>query len=217
MSTRHLSKTTNLLAAFVLCAIVARTPEVPAQEKDSAPVLEPRALVRALQSGGHVIYFRHMATDQSQVDSNRIDLENCATQRNLSDKGRDQARSIGQSFARLGIKVSKVLSSPYCRCIETAKLGFGEPAIVPDLEFAISKSESEAKRLGVVLYKLLATRPPRGTNTVVIAHSANLKEAAAIWPQPEGAAHIFQPQDEGRFVHLGRIGPEEWDALVRLK
>lgn len=217
LSMGHFLKTTKLVALFVLCTVVAGVPVVVAQQKEPGPVLERGALVRALQSGGHVIYLRHAATDHSQKDTNRVELQNCATQRNLSENGRDQARIIGKSFAALGIKVSKVLSSPYCRCIETGKLGFGEVTIVQDLEFAISRSESETKRLAAVLRELLGTTTARGTNTVVVAHTANLKEATGIWPDPEGAAHIFKPEGSGRFVHLGRVGPEEWAELARLK
>lgn len=208
---RFLMSTSGLVAAFV-----AANPTT-AQDKGPAPTLDPKALVRALQNGGFVIYFRHAATDQSQPDSDRLDLKNCATQRNLSEKGREQARAIGKAFAALGIKVSKVMSSPYCRCIDTGKLAFGEVTIVPDLEFAISKSEPESKRLGAVLRTLLGTKPPSGTNTVLVAHTANLKEAAGIWPQPEGAAHVFEPQGDGRPLHVARVGPEEWPDLARAR
>jgi len=205
----------GLVAVFVATSdVVARATPAAAQERSPAPPFDPKALVRALQNGGYVIYFRHAATDQSRTDLDRVDLKNCATQRNLSDKGREQARAIGKAFAALGIKVSKVMSSPYCRCIDTGKLAFGEVTIVPDLEFAIAKSEPEAKRLGAVLRTLLGTKPPPDANTVVVAHSANLKEAVGIWPQPEGAAHVFHPQDDGRPVHIDRVGPEQWPELV---
>ncbi|WGD55240.1 histidine phosphatase family protein [Bradyrhizobium sp. CB1650] len=186
-------------------------------QKEPGAILDRQTLVHALQSGGQVIYFRHAETDQSQSDSDRLNLANCATQRNLSDKGRAQARAISEAFSALGINVSKVLSSPYCRCVETAKLAFGRVTIVQDLEFAIAKNEAEAKRLGAVLRKLLETPPLSGTNNIVVAHSANLKEAAGIWPQPEGVAYIFQPRQNGGFTVVARVGPEEWSELARLK
>jgi class 3 adenylate cyclase/phosphohistidine phosphatase SixA len=196
---------------------LARASTAMAQEKEPGAVLDRQTLVHALQSGGQVIYFRHAETDQSQSDSDRLNLANCATQRNLSDKGRRQARAINEAFSTLGINVSKVLSSPYCRCVETAKLAFGHVTIVKDLEFAIAKNEPEAKRLGAVLRKLLETPPSSGTNNIVVAHSANLKEAAGIWPQPEGVAYIFHPQQNGGFTLVAKVGPEEWSELARLK
>lgn len=189
-----------------------------AQDKDQppAPTMDAASMVRALQSGGYVIYFRHAATDQSKPDADRVDLKNCATQRGLSDKGREQARAIGKAFSSLGIKVSKVSSSPYCRAIDTAKLAFGNATVLNDLEFALSKSEPEAKRLGAALRKLLEDTPAKGTNIVIVAHSANLKEAIGIWPQPEGAGYVFRPEG-GRVSFVARVGPEEWPELVRTK
>jgi phosphohistidine phosphatase SixA len=209
-----LTRASGLAAALLLAPHGGTAQD---QKSEPAPTLDPRSLVRGLRNGGYVIYFRHAATDQSQEDSDRIDLKNCATQRNLSEKGREQARSIGKVFTALGIRVSDVMSSPYCRCVDTAKLAFGEVRILRDLEFAIAKSETESRRLGAVLHRLLATTPRPGTNTVLVAHSANLKEAVGVWPRPEGVAHVFQPQDGGRAVHIARVGPEEWQAVAHLR
>lgn len=188
---------------------------VAAQDKPPAPAMDLPSLVRALQGGGYVIYFRHAATDQSKPDSpERLDLENCATQRNLSEKGREQAQVIGKAFAALGIKVAAVLSSPYCRCVDTAKLAFGKAVVAHDLEFAMAKNETESKRLGAALRKHLSEQPQRGANSVIVAHSANLKEAVGIWPQPEGAAYVFQPQGNAA-KYVARVGPEEWAELAR--
>jgi broad specificity phosphatase PhoE len=111
--------------------------------------------------------------------------------------------------------VAEVLSSPYCRCIDTAKLAFGKATAVQDLEFAISKPQAEAQRLGAALRKLLENKPPRGTNTVVVAHTANLKEAAGIWPKAEGDAIIFRPKENGGFLHVGSVRAEEWAELAK--
>jgi len=208
---------TLLIVAFAAGGALASPGIVLAQDKPPpAPSMDMPSLVRALQGGGYVIYFRHAATDQSKADSERLDFKNCATQRNLSEKGREQAQAIGKAFSALGIKVSSVLSSPYCRCIDTAKIAFGKATVVQDLEFAMAKNEAETKKLGQALRKYLDTRPPRGANIVIVAHSANLKEAVGIWPQPEGAAYVFQPQGEGT-KYVARVGPEEWLELTRAK
>ena len=213
---KFLQIATLLIGSFAAGTAFTWSGDVLAQDKPPAPTMDMPSLVRALQNGGYVIYFRHAATDQSMPDSDRLDLKNCATQRGLSEKGREEARVIGKAFSALGIKVSSVLSSPYCRCIDTAKIAFGRVTVVQDLEFAISKNEAETKRLGAVLRKYLGARPERGTNTVIVAHSANLKESVGIWPQPEGAAYFFQPHGEGT-KYVARVGPEEWPELVRAK
>ena len=57
-------------------------------------------------------------------------LDDCATQRNLTDEGRRHAQAIGEAFRSRRIDVDRVLSSPWCRCLETARLAFGRAADV---------------------------------------------------------------------------------------
>jgi phosphohistidine phosphatase SixA len=207
----------TLLISLVTIASLAWTTLLSAQDKGTDAKLDRKAVVRALQKGGYVIYFRHAATEHAQTDSDRLNLSNCATQRNLSELGKEQSRAIGKSFKALGIKVSAVITSPYCRCIEMGKLAFGEGIISNDLTFAISQNEDEAKRLAVALRNLLGTQPPAGTNTVLISHTANLKEATGIWPKLEAEAHVFEPHGNGTFSHIRQVLLEEWPELIKLK
>lgn len=186
------------------------------QNTPAAALLQGEALVRALQKGGYIIYLRHAATEHAQVDTDRMTFENCQTQRNLSEEGRQQSRTIGQVFTTLGIRVAQVLTSPYCRCVETGKLAFGQVTVSEGLHFAMGAGETEIKTLAAYLRKLLGSKPPRGANTVVVSHTANLREAAGIWPKPEGVAHIFQPHGDGGFSHMGMVLPHEWVELARL-
>jgi phosphohistidine phosphatase SixA len=75
----------------------------------------------ALKSGGHVALIRH-ALAPGTGDPPEFQLGQCATQRNLSGAGRDQARHIGDRFRHNGIDRARVFSSQWCRCLETAKL-----------------------------------------------------------------------------------------------
>src|SRR5688572_13273887 len=79
-----------------------------------------------VRAGGHVLYFRHAATDFSQNDAAMKSFQDCASQRNLTDKGRDEARVIGEHVKRLKIPIGSVLASPFCRTMETARLAFGK-------------------------------------------------------------------------------------------
>jgi phosphohistidine phosphatase SixA len=151
------------------------------------------ALLAALREGGFVIYFRHARTDFSQDDTDLSDLSNCATQRNLSPEGRDQARRIGEAIAALGIPVSAVLSSELCRTRETAELAFGQTTPMPDLtSFGTAGSEAEEQERAAALRRLLATPPVRSTNTVLVGHLFNIQAAASIG-LAEGEAAIFSP------------------------
>lgn len=207
------------LGVFLVLAgpLVACTTLFPAQDTSIDTTLEKKALVRALQKGGYVIYFRHAVTDHSQRDSDPLILSNCATQRKLSEQGREQSRNIGNAFRALGIKVATVITSPFCRCIDMGKLAFGEVTISEDLLFAISKDRQETKRLAAALRTLLRTKPPAGANTVLISHSVNLKEATNILPKSEGEAHIFDPRADDELSHIGRVLPGGWAELVELK
>jgi phosphohistidine phosphatase SixA len=151
------------------------------------------ALLAALREGGFVIYFRHARTNFSQDDTDLSDLSNCATQRNLSAEGRDQARRIGEAIAALDIPVGEVLSSELCRTRETAELAFGQATPMPDLtSFGTAGSEAEEQERAAALRRLLGTPPARGTNTVLVGHLFNIQAAAGIG-LAEGEAAIFNP------------------------
>lgn len=151
------------------------------------------ALLTALREGGYVIYIRHAITDRSQMDSDLSDLTNCATQRNLTDEGRDQARLIGDSIGALGIPIGQVLTSELCRARETAELAFGQATPTPDLSsYDTAGSETGVSARIEALRQLLATPPAPGTNTVLVGHQFNIGDAAGV-SLAEGEAAIFLP------------------------
>jgi len=84
------------------------------------------ALLAKLRHGGHVLFLRHTSTDFSQNDSRMTGYEDCTNQRNLTEKGRDEARALGAQLERLQIPIGTVYASPFCRTQETARLAFGQ-------------------------------------------------------------------------------------------
>ncbi|MBI4301322.1 MAG: cupin domain-containing protein [Chloroflexi bacterium] len=182
--------------------------------------------VEALRRGGYVILVRHTETDRSLIpaairppEPQPMDLANCEMQAKLTEKGRDEARAIGAGFRTLGIPVGRVLTSGYCRTIETAQFGFGRyelsdillhaayqpipgaPAVVPFTQ----RTEQ--------LRQLLATAPAAGTNTVLITHGENIRPAVGF-EIGTGEAAIFRPDGQGGFVLVARVLPTEWVAVV---
>ena len=121
------------------------------------------------------------------------------------------ARDIGTAFQSLRIPVGKVLTSPYCRAVDTAELAFGRHESSNALYFAIGLGKEEREVQSVALRQMLSTAPKAGSNTVIISHHANLKEAAGIWPKQEGDAHVFRPRPGGGFDEVGEIAPDEWN------
>lgn len=85
-----------------------------------------------LRQGGAVAVFRH-ALAPGTFDPPGFLLGQCATQRNLSDAGRAQARALGEWFTRQGLRPARVRSSPWCRCMDTATLAFGTAQAWPAL------------------------------------------------------------------------------------
>lgn len=183
----------------------------PVDKSNSPPnVIDGQALVQALRGGGHVLYFRHGKTDMSTQDTDRSNLANCATQRQLSDAGRREMTAIGQSFTALGIPVGSVRSSAYCRAIDTARLAFGKVTVDADLNHTVTASEEAARRQAQALSRLLASEPAAGTNSVLAGHTGNLQEATGIWPSPEGVAIVFKPDGKGSYRYLATVPPERW-------
>ena len=82
-------------------------------------------MIYELKQGGKLIFIRH-AYAPGGGDPINFDINNCSTQRNLSDSGRKQASEIGSFFKNNNILVDKVYSSEWCRCKETALIAFKE-------------------------------------------------------------------------------------------
>ena len=202
------------LGACVATTATAADPSV-ARETTVEHVLPRPALIAALRAGGHVIYVRHGATEHGQVDADRLDFENCDTQRNLSPQGREQARDIGAGFRLQGIGIDRVISSPYCRAKDTSQLAFGSFETSEVLAFTMRDDEARTTQRAASLRQMLATAPASGKNTVVVAHTSNLKDATGIWPKSEAMAVVFRPLAAGGFEHVGDILPEEWVELAR--
>jgi len=180
---------------------------------DESALADLAAILPDLRAGGYVIYFRHGVTEQKVADDLEPDFARCETQRNLSEQGRAQATETGKAIAALGIPVGAVISSPYCRTKETAQLAFGRYQVEPDLYFALNVDATERDRLTLALRRMLATPPAAASNTVIIAHSANLKESTGFWPKPEGVAYVFKPKGGDGFVAVAKVLPDDWMKL----
>lgn len=198
-------------AALLLAILMALPRSAVSQDKPSANL---GSVLGELRRGGFVIYFRHTATDAVGAPDAQSDLNRCETQRTLSAKGRAQAAEIGAAIKALEIPVGSVTTSPFCRTKDTAQLVFGRYTVDNDLYFVISTDARETKRLTDSLRRMLSTPPAQGTNSVLVAHSANLREAAGIFAQPEGVAYVFRPLANGQYEMLATILPDEWSKAA---
>ena len=178
---------------------------------DTTPKLEAPAIVEELKKGGYVIYFRHGTTEKKGEKSvSEKDMGDCEIQRNLSAEGVEQVQAIGRSLAGQGIPMGGVYSSPYCRTMDTAVGIFGRAERSDALFFAMHVPKDRRGPVTQQLIDMLGTEPAPGTNTGLVSHTANLREAVDIWPKPEGVAHVFQPLGNGEFSYVGMIKPDQW-------
>lgn len=203
--------------ALLACGTTDTTPprSPPATQTPSPQKQPPEGseLLRDLRTGGFVIYFRHAATEPAS-DTDYQNLANCAAQRNLSERGREQARRIGTAFRELGIPVGTVQSSAFCRTLETANLAFGRAEQSLDLtSLPQAGSDAEEERRVAALRGLLATPPPAGQNTVLVGHLFNIQRAAGI-SIAEGEAALIRPR-EGGYDLVSTVPAEQWETLGR--
>ena len=199
------------LALVFLAGCGSRGGETPVELGTDAR-LGPVQLVERLREGGLVVYLRHAATDRSKDDAGVIDLDDCSTQRNLNDEGREQARTIGAAFRALEIPVGTVLSSEYCRTRETAKLAFGRATDEPDLTGFPNEGDPGYDERVAATRGLLGA-PAGDDDTVLVAHVKNLQAAADVSIE-EGELAVFEPRGEGSFTYLGHIPASAWPQLV---
>jgi len=205
--------TTYLRMALVVLAMTiaaaAKAEQKPGDATNRIAALSAK-LVAGLVKGGYVIYLRHTATDRKTGDFDRRNLKNCVMQRILSTRGRRQATNIGDGFRKLRIPVGKIVSSPYCRCMDTARLAFGRVTASRGLMFALNNDKTETARLSKTLRGLMATSPAPGTNTVIVGHTWNLHDVTKIWAKPEGVAVIFRPRRDGTISYVATVHPDAW-------
>src|SRR5687767_10900134 len=161
-------------------------------------------LLGRLRDGGYVLYLRHTSTDFSQNDSRMKSFEDCASQRNLTDRGRDEARAIGEHVKRLKIPIGEVLASPFCRTMETARLAFGKATATNE----VRGGPVEASRYEP-LKKLLSSPVPRGTNRVIWSHGNPFYALAGPPYLAEGEMAVVKPEGEG-FSVIAKIRLTDW-------
>jgi Histidine phosphatase superfamily (branch 1) len=205
------------IVVFAFACVAWAQPRPAFAQADSAATaaataaLAGPALLAALREGGYVLYLRHTSTDFGENDSQMTDYANCATQRNLTDGGRAEARAIGAALKQLAIPIGGVLASPYCRTLETGRLVFG--MATPSLVVRGGPARPDNPDRYAELRALLATPVPRGTNIAIASHGNPFYGVAGPPYLAEGEMAVVEPLGEGRFRIVARIPKDGWKAL----
>ena len=168
-----------------LAALLAASP-APADEK----------LWQLLKGGGQVVLIRHTITTPGAGDPPGMRLDDCSTQRNLTDAGRAHARRIGEAFRARGIPVERVVSSPWCRCVETAKLAFGQAEISDALGNLFGRPENRERQVKE-MRALIAARQGQG-NLVLVTHGSTIVALTGVSPDTGEMVLFSQGAAAGR-------------------
>ena len=158
------------------------------------------ALWDRLKAGGHVILIRHALTDPGVGDPPGFRVEDCSTQRNLNAAGREEAARLGAAFARRGIPVAQVLSSRWCRALDTARIAFGRAQPWPALDNTFETPQRREPQMREVRRAL--TQAPAGGNLVLVTHGVNVQALSGVAP---GTAEPVVMRPGARPVTLGRL------------
>ena len=137
-----------------------------------------RQLQQARQGG--VLLVRHASTEPGLGDPPGFVLSQCQTQRNLSEAGRAQARALGAWFARHGLPVQAVLSSQWCRCLDTAQLAFGRVQAWPALNSTFDGQGQPDAQLRELRQRLAGLR--EGTLEVWVTHQVIMTALTGAYP-----------------------------------
>lgn len=139
-----------------------------------ATVASASELSDQLARSDQVLIMRH-ARAPGIGDPEGFNLNDCRTQRNLSEEGRAQARKIGAWLREQGVATALVVSSPWCRTKETAELlGFGTPLVEDSLAsfFNAPGGDSANQRLQTYLRNTLPNK--QGRALILVTHDVNI-------------------------------------------
>ena len=156
-------KILNYLVIIFICI----NPSVKADSK--------KTLINELQKGGKLIFIRH-AYAPGGGDPDNFDINECTTQRNLSDSGRVQSQKIGNFFKKNKISIGKVYSSEWCRCKETASIAFKEYETKNFLNSFFSAKFANNRRKQVTDFKKFISNLDEDQNLIFITHYVVIAE-----------------------------------------
>ena len=186
----------SVLAVLIALALLLAHPPAEAANGDRLWAL--------LKGGGQIVLIRHASTVPGVGDPPGFRVEDCATQRNLSEAGREEARRIGAAFRERGIPVGEVLSSRWCRCLETARLAFGRAEPWPPLDSFFDDRAREPIQTSAV--RAVLAEPISGGTLVLVTHQVNITALTGIGPAA-GEMVVLTRQPDGSVSIVGRVGP----------
>lgn len=188
----------NLLAGkllgLLLCAVASQTAS--AQQDVWATLKQP----------GHILLMRHANAPGIGIEPPDTNLKDCSVQRNLDEAGRAQARQVGANFRKAGHKQLRVVSSLYCRALETGRLmGLGPVEPQPFLNYIDFDNRVQLETLTNRTLAFIKKIPARQL-AILVTHVSNVKALADVTPASAEIV-IVRFNDAGALTVAGRIPP----------
>ena len=150
---------------------------------------------------GYVLLIRH-ALAPGFGDPQNFDLNDCSTQRNLDGEGREQAFRIGEKIKATRIKFSKIYSSQWCRCLETAKnMNLGEITVEPGLNSFFQGIVPKDKTLDRLRKKMESVEAKQEL-VLMITHQVTITAVTGITVSSGGAVALNSKSGESREVRI---------------
>ena len=155
-----------------------------------------------LAEPGHIAIMRH-ALAPGTGDPANFDLDDCSTQRNLSEAGRRQSRRTGDFLRSVGVNEARVLSSQWCRCLDTAELlDLGPVEELPALNSffeARSRGPEQTQALREQIAGMDLSQP-----VVMVTHQVNITSLTSVFPS-SGEIVVLRRLDDGEIDVVGTV------------
>ncbi|MDB2619985.1 histidine phosphatase family protein [Litoricolaceae bacterium] len=153
------------------------------------------SLEEALNTTGTVIMIRH-ALAPGFGDPSNFRVDDCSTQRNLDKRGRQQSRAIGQEFRQLNYSTPVVYSSPWCRCLDTARLmQIGPVTAFQGLGSFFEGHVDRSQSLNALSEKLSSIAKEQMQPVVMVTHQVVISAITGLGTS-SGEAILYDPSDQ---------------------
>lgn len=173
-------------------------------------------LVHKLQNGGYTLYLRHGPTDNTKADRvPAVDLDDCSTQRPLTEEGRALMTKVGEYIRKAKIPFAELRVSPLCRARDSAAAAFPrfKAAVDNNLMYVANFTSEQKAPIIANTRQLLSSPVVMNSNRIVLAHAPNLMDLIGYFPK-EGTLVVFLPKGKEGFEYVASIPPTLWPALL---
>jgi phosphohistidine phosphatase SixA len=188
---------------YVLVSVILSLTFISAILPAAALAADQSEVIDRLKAGGHILMIRH-ALAPGNGDPPNFKIGDCATQRNLDDTGRDQARSIGEWLRNNGVTSARVYSSQWCRCIETARLlNLGPVQELAALNSYYERVQDREPNLRT-LNEFISQQPTKGELIIMVTHFVTIADIAGTGVSSGGGALLALHAD-APYTVVGRL------------